>query len=74
MERYGLFLDVDFLKTLSLKINTQIAELREIIFALAGEVFNLNSPKQFIAIFEKLKISSGKKTPTGQMKSRLRSC
>ncbi len=59
MERYGLFLDVNFLKTLSLDINHQISELREAIFVLAGEEFNLNSPKQWIAIFEKLKISSG---------------
>ncbi|MBA3603726.1 MAG: DNA polymerase I [Parachlamydiaceae bacterium] len=68
VERYGLFLDVDFLKTLSEKINLQIEELRNDIFGLAGEEFNLNSPKQLITIFEKLKISSGKKTPTGQMK------
>lgn len=68
MERYGLFLDVPFLSTLSEFINAQIGTLREDIFALAGEEFNLNSPKQWITIFEKLSIKTFKKTPKGQMR------
>lgn len=68
MERYGLFLNVPFLSTLSTFINTQIVQLREDIFALAGEEFNLNSPKQLILIFEKLNIKTFKKTPKGQMR------
>lgn len=68
MERYGLFLDVPFLSTLSKFINSHIAQLREDIFALSGEEFNLNSPKQLIAIFEKLNIKTFKKTPKGQMR------
>lgn len=68
MERYGLFLDTTTLKDLSHKISEQIAILRTDIFEMAGEEFNLNSPKQLIAICEKLNIKSPKKTPTGQMR------
>lgn len=68
MERYGLFLDVPFLSTLSVFINAQIGLLREDIFTLAGEEFNINSPKQLIPIFEKLNIKTFKKTPKGQLR------
>lgn len=68
MERYGLYLDTSSLKTLSIQINAQIASLRNDIYALAGEEFNLNSPKQLITVFERLNIKSLKKTPTGKMR------
>lgn len=68
MERYGLYLDVESLKSLSQTINGQIATLRQEIFTIAGEEFNLNSTKQLITVFEKLNIKSFKKTPTGQMR------
>jgi DNA polymerase I len=68
MERYGLFLDVPFLSTLSEFINSQIGSLREDIFAMAGEEFNINSTKQLIPIFEKLNIKTFKKTPKGQLR------
>ena len=66
MESNGIFIDVPemelFLESLKAKISTLAAE----IYDLAGEEFNLNSPKQVGAIlFEKLAISPPKKTANG---------
>lgn len=69
MERYGLYVNKSVLKDLSVKINAQIDVLRKEIYALAGEEFNLNSPKQLALIFEKLGIKTVKKTPTGNVRT-----
>lgn len=66
MERRGVYLDVDALKSYSSEIVSKIKTLESEIFALAGEEFNLNSPKQLGQIlFEKLAIPPPKKTKTG---------
>lgn len=66
MERHGIFLDVDFLAGLSIDIQAKIKQLQQQIFALAGEEFNLNSPKQLSEILQnKLHINLPKKTATG---------
>ncbi|MBA2728656.1 MAG: DNA polymerase I, partial [Parachlamydiaceae bacterium] len=69
MERAGIFLDLPLLEKMSEEITAQIKILEQEIYVLAGEEFNINSPKQLVAIFEKLGIKSGKKTSTGQMKT-----
>ncbi|MBA2729091.1 MAG: DNA polymerase I, partial [Parachlamydiaceae bacterium] len=69
MERAGIFLDLPILEKMSEEITAQIKILEQEIYDLAGEEFNINSPKQLVAIFEKLGIKSGKKTSTGQMKT-----
>ncbi len=69
MERYGLYVDQTVLKDLAVKINAQIDILRVEIFTLAGEEFNINSPKQLVLIFEKLGIKTLKKTPTGNVRT-----
>lgn len=69
MEAEGIRLDVGYLKELSLELSKESEILQEKIFATAGEVFNLASPKQLgVILFEKIKIGSGKikKTKTGQ--------
>lgn len=67
MERRGIYLDKDVIKQLSLEAVALIDVLKEEIFSLAGESFDLNSPKQLREIlFNKLKIPSVKKTDTGQ--------
>ncbi|MFK8279479.1 DNA polymerase I [Capnocytophaga canimorsus] len=68
MELEGIALNTDFLKTLSVTLDEDISTLENAIFALAGETFNLASPKQLGDIlFEKLKIADKpKKTKTGQ--------
>lgn len=68
MERNGIYVDIAYLATLKEEIQQQIDTLKTHIFDLAGEEFNLNSPKQLAAIFEKLEIKTTKKTATGQMK------
>lgn len=66
MERRGIFLETSRLKELSHEVMTEISRLSKEIYALAGEEFNLNSPKQLGAIlFEKLKIPATKKIATG---------
>lgn len=68
MELEGIRLDTDFLKSLSDQLNSDISTLEAKIFELAGEEFNIASPKQMGDIlFDKLKlVSKPKKTKTGQ--------
>lgn len=55
MEMKGFKIDQQNLNLLSEKFNTELSELSEKIFQLAGETFNLKSPKQVAHIlFEKL--------------------
>ena len=68
MEIEGINLDVKFLKKLSEKTTGELNGVKIKIFELAGEEFNISSPKQLGEIlFDKLKIiSNPKKTKTGQ--------
>ncbi len=69
METEGIRLDVDFLKSLSNELDTDIKTLEAKIYEIAGEKFNLASPKQLGGIlFDKLQIGGAKqkKTKTGQ--------
>jgi DNA polymerase I len=66
MERHGIYVDLDRLHTMSDELQKEIKALEKDIYAMAGETFNLNSPKQLSAVlFEKLKIRAPKKTATG---------
>lgn len=57
MERHGIFVDCDMLKQLAKEAGENIAVLEEEIYHLAGEPFNINSPKQLSEIlFDKLAI------------------
>jgi DNA polymerase I len=67
MEKNGVYIDKDLLKTFSEELTNDLRELEKTIFEKTGEEFNLNSPQQLgVVLFEKLKIPSGKKTKTGQ--------
>ena len=69
MECEGIRLDVDFLKAMSIEMQKEIDTFETKIYEIAGESFNLASPKQLGDIlFEKLKIGGPKqkKTKTGQ--------
>jgi len=71
MELTGVYMDVSYLKDLSLKYSVKMDELSKQIFDLAKEVFNLNSPKQTAyVLFEKLKIKPKGKTPGGELSTR----
>ncbi len=66
MERNGIYVDVKKLNTMSEQLKGQLKELEEQIYEMAGEEFNINSPKQLSAIlFEKMGIKPPKKTTTG---------
>jgi DNA polymerase-1 len=66
IERNGVLIDSDLLATQSGELGQRIAELEQTAYQLAGQPFNLNSPKQLGEIFfEKLKLPVVKKTPTG---------
>lgn len=69
MEREGIRLDVDYLKSMSTDMAIEVKALEQKIYEAAGETFNLASPKQLgDVLFDKLKIggSKQKKTKTGQ--------
>ncbi len=66
MEQLGVLVDKEQLLAFGTMLEGQIATLTEEIFALAGEEFNINSPKQLgVILFEKLALKATKKTKTG---------
>ena len=68
MEIEGINLDVKFLKKLSERTTNELEDITKEIYELAGEEFNISSPKQLgEVLFDKMKIiSKPKKTKTGQ--------
>ncbi len=68
MEIEGINLDVKFLKKLSERTTNEMEDITKEIYELAGEEFNISSPKQLgEVLFDKMKIiSNPKKTKTGQ--------
>lgn len=66
MENRGIKIDVNFLKKFSLELQQDIAIEESEVIRLAGEKFNVASPKQLATIlFEKLKLPVARKTKTG---------
>ena len=67
VERGGVLLDEEQLKLQSRELEKHLHELEQEAYGLAGEEFNLGSPKQLQQIFfEKLELPVIKKTPKGQ--------
>ena len=63
LERAGVCLDTRALAAQSVAMDAQLSALQAEIHALAGESFNINSPRQLAAIlFEKLQLPSSKRT------------
>lgn len=66
MEDNGVYLNVEFLDAMKEDVKKELSKITDKIYDLAGEHFNLNSPKQLGNIlFEKLKCPVVKKTKTG---------
>ncbi len=66
MENCGFYVDKKALERYSQKLTLEIEKLEKNIYELAGEQFNINSPKQLgIVLFEKLGLPHGKKTKSG---------
>lgn len=66
MEIEGIRVDVKILEDMKKEISTKIEEVEKDIYTLAGEEFNIASPKQLGEIlFDKLKLPYAKKNKTG---------
>lgn len=66
MERAGMYLDKEKLAAFSKELVGEIAQAEKEIYLLAGEEFNISSPKQLShVLFEKMGIKPLKKTATG---------
>ena len=66
MEKEGILVNAEELKTYGENLQVRIQELETMIWEQAGEEFNINSPKQLgVILFEKLQMPGGKKTKTG---------
>ena len=66
MERYGIQVDREALVKYGQNLSVKMEELAGEITELAGEKFNINSPKQLgVILFEKLGLTSGKKNKNG---------
>lgn len=66
MEKYGIKVDKTALLAYQKQLDEKLSGMTEEIYELAGEEFNVNSPKQLgVILFEKLGMKGGKKTKTG---------
>ena len=66
MEERGIGINREELHKYSKELEVLIKNYEEEIYKIAGEEFNINSPKQLgVILFEKLRLPYGKKTKTG---------
>ncbi|ASN05025.1 DNA polymerase I [Virgibacillus necropolis] len=66
VEHTGVKVDIERLEQTRIELKERLDEIEASVYELAGEKFNLNSPKQLGPIlFEKLKLPVIKKTKTG---------
>ena len=66
MERKGIRVSPERLRRYGEKLTEKIGLLQEKIYTLAGEEFNISSPKQLgVILFEHLQLPKGRKTKTG---------
>ena len=66
MEMSGVSIDKEYLAELSKEMDKKLEKLTKKIYEMAGEEFNINSPKQLSAVlFEKLKLPVVRRTKTG---------
>ncbi|MFA1641568.1 DNA polymerase I [Chryseomicrobium imtechense] len=66
MESFGIKVDRETLEKMGVELKGRLAEIEQRIHAMAGESFNINSPKQLgVILFEKIGLTPIKKTKTG---------
>ncbi|MDY5409080.1 DNA polymerase I [Veillonella caviae] len=66
MEKNGIYIDPDKLADTTVRFKTELELVQQEIYKIAGETFNINSPKQLgIILFEKMNLPVIKKTKTG---------
>ena len=66
MESGGVLVDKQILVEMGHELNIKLQAIEQDIYTLAGETFNINSPKQLgVILFEKIGLTPIKKTKTG---------
>lgn len=66
MEHYGVDADADGIRAFGDKLNENLGEITDEIYRLAGQEFNISSPKQLgKVLFEDLRLPCKKKTKSG---------
>ncbi|MDD5634579.1 MAG: DNA polymerase I [Candidatus Omnitrophica bacterium] len=66
MEKEGVRIDTEYLTKQSKIMDKRLDEITSKIYSLAGEKFNINSPKQLqVILYEKLDLPASKRTKTG---------
>ena len=66
MELHGFKVDTAALRDFGVTLRQRMEALEQEIYSLAGEEFNINSPKQLgVILFDNLQLPHGKKTKTG---------
>ncbi len=66
MEHLGFMVDRKGIADFTQKISGELKQIQEEIYELAGEEFNINSPKQLgVILFEKMGLPAKKKTKSG---------
>ena len=66
MELSGIAVDLSVLDSFGSFLTGEIDKIQQEVYDLAGESFNINSPKQLgVILFEKLGLKAGKKTKSG---------
>ncbi len=67
IEAEGVLIDLSFLRDLSQKLTAQLEKLVQQCWELAGEEFNVGSPRQLeVVLFDKLKLPVVKRTRTAR--------
>ena len=67
VEQNGVLVDQGLLQKQAVEVDRQLGQIETDIFAKAGEVFNLSSPKQIqVILYDKLELPVLRKTPKGQ--------
>ena len=66
MEHEGIGIDLEGLRAYGERLESELKQVQARVYLLAGEKFNINSPKQLgVVLFDKLGLPAGKKTKTG---------
>jgi DNA polymerase-1 len=72
VESHGCKIDLKFLNELEKDLNKEIQVIEQKIFKIAGEEFNIGSPKQLTEVFKKLDLKVTKKTKAGDFQTNVK--
>ena len=72
VESHGCKIDLKFLNKLEKDLNKEIQQIEQKIYKIAGEEFNIGSPKQLTEVFKKLDLKVTKKTKAGDFQTNVK--